>query len=194
MPEEKFEAISNLRDKIQDNFIELGELFLEIKHRKLFKAKGFISMKDFVESEYNISYYLVSKLIDNYSLFVKELGLYQDFLKKLGFDKLNIIKPMIKNKEYSIQKEWLDNAEKYEITDLKEMIKEIKDKERELTKSVQDIFVDKFYDGMTTFFGCNRKTLDFKLALFFMNIEFPEIQQNIRKNQEFYNQQVKDVS
>jgi hypothetical protein len=53
-PDEKFSAIASLKDKLEENFVALGELLSEIKRSKLFRFKGYETFKDFVEAEYQL--------------------------------------------------------------------------------------------------------------------------------------------
>jgi len=54
-PDEKFSAVANLSQALEDNFISLGQLLSDIKRTKLFKFKGYESFKDFIEAEYKMS-------------------------------------------------------------------------------------------------------------------------------------------
>jgi hypothetical protein len=67
-PDEKFSAVANLKDQLEDNFISLGQLLSEIKRSKLFLFKGYEKFKDFVEAEYQLSSSLAGKLVSTFDL------------------------------------------------------------------------------------------------------------------------------
>jgi len=94
--EEKFAALANLKDKLEDNFVMLGQLLSEIKRSKLYLFKGYENFKDFVETEYQLSGSLAGKLISTFDLFIEEMDIDENEVKEIGFDRLQMIKPFMK--------------------------------------------------------------------------------------------------
>ena len=125
-PEEKFAEVEKFISKIQDTFISFGELLLNIKRTEAYKLKGYKSFKEFIEKEYNLAGAFAAKLIDNYELFIEELDEDENDLKEIGFDRLNIIKPMVKQTNPNEARSWIEEARNLNTPDLKEKVKEAK--------------------------------------------------------------------
>jgi predicted N-acyltransferase len=104
-------------------------------------------------------------------------------LVQIGLEKLNQIRPIIKNAGYVEQQDWLQKAEQQKTTELKEEIKEIKAREKERNRDFKDVLTEQFLETMVTFFNCNRKELMFKLALFFQDKNLEEIDTIIKDKQ-----------
>ena len=68
-------------------------------------------------------------------------------------------------------------------SELREEIKEIRDRKKEKDKNLKDVFIDQFLEKMVTFFNCSRKELNFKMALFFQDADLDEIKNDIRLKQ-----------
>lgn len=189
-PEEQFNSILMLKNKIEDNFVELGQIFSQIKRRKLFKLRGYDNMRDFIEGEFNFQYSLAAKLINNYDLYIEEMDLADQTLKEIGFDKLNLIKPLVKNSSQIEQEEWLKKAEKTNTPDLKEEIKKIRELEKQNSKTFKQLFTEQYLEKMVTFFNCSVKELNFKLALFFQDTELEDVRKVIREKQFRFEQDI----
>jgi len=181
--EEKISAVNNLKKSLEDNFVSLGQLLSEIKRTKLFKFKGFKTFKEFVESEFNLSSTFAARLIGTYELFIEELDVDEMSVKNIGLDKLNMIKPMLKDTSYQETEDWIKRAEELPTSELREEIKEIRDQKKEKDKNLKDVFIDQFLERMVTFFNCSRKELNFKMALFFQDADMDEIKNEIRIKQ-----------
>jgi hypothetical protein len=181
--DEKILAVNNLKKSLEDNFVSLGQLLSEIKRTKLYKFKGFKDFKQFVEKEFNLSNSFANRLIGTYELFIEELDVDEMSVKNIGLDKLNLIKPMLKETTYEETEEWIKKAEELPTTELREEIKEIRDRKKEKDKSLKDVYIDQFLEKMVTFFNCSRKELNFKLALFFQDADLDEIRNEIRIRQ-----------
>ncbi|RLC50249.1 MAG: hypothetical protein DRI23_07500 [Candidatus Cloacimonadota bacterium] len=181
--EEKIQAVNNLKKSLEDNFVTLGQLLSEIKRTKLFKFKGFKTFKEFVEKEFNLSSTFAARLIGTYELFIEELDIDEASVKDIGLDKLNMIKPMLKDSSYEETEEWIKKAEELPTTELREEIKEIRDRNKEKDKNLKDVFIDQYLERMVTFFNCSRKELNFKLALYFQDADMDEVRNEIRTRQ-----------
>jgi hypothetical protein len=181
--EDKIQAVNNLKKTLEDNFVTLGQLLSEIKRTKLFKFKGFKNFKDFVEKEFNISSSFANRLIGTYELFIEELDVDEMSVKTIGLDKLNMIKPMLKDTSYEETEEWIKKAEALPTTELREEIKEIRERKKEQEKNLKDVFIDQYVERMVTFFNCSRKELNFKLALYFQDADLEAVRNEIRIKQ-----------
>ena len=178
---EVFAAVHNLKKKLEENFITLGELFSLIKRRKMFQAKGFDNFKDFVEAEYNINSTLANKLCSVYEVYVEELDIDEATIRELGFDRLNMIKPYVAKAEWTEIESWMDKAEKMPVNELKAHIKEIKDKDKEKDKDVKDVLIDQYLEKMRTWFNCSQKELNYLLALYFQDADLEAVKKIVKE-------------
>lgn len=173
-------AVQNLRLKLEENFIQLGHLFSLIKREKLYKKKGYDSLKEFAEAEFKIGGTLAGKLSAVYDLYVEDINLDDQALKEIGFDRLNMIKPFVAKQSPQVQDNWLEMAERLPMPELKDHIKQIKDKAKDQNKGMKDVLVDQYLERMTTYFNCSRKELDYKLALYFQDSDLEEMKKLVK--------------
>jgi hypothetical protein len=183
---EVFAAVQNLKNKLEDNFVALGQLFSMIKRKKMYLAKGIDNFKDFVESEYNINSTLANKLSSVYEVYVDELDIDDVTIKELGFDRLNMIKPFVAKAEWTEIENWMQKAEQMPVNELKEHIKEIKDKEKNKEKDFKEVLIEQYLEKMRTWFNCSQKELNFKLALYFQDADLEEVKKIIKEKQRRY--------
>ena len=176
-PEEKIQAVIKLANEVEHDFVQLGQLLTGIKKTKLYKFKGFKTMKEFVEVEFNLTGSFVSKLLGNYALYVDRLDLDERTVKDIGLEKLNIIKPIVNKVEYKDAIEWIDRAKDQSATELREEVKEAKSKDT--SKTLKEVFVDQYVEKMVMFFNCTKKELEFKLALYFQDRPLEDISAQI---------------
>ena len=179
--EERREALTAMRAKMEEHFVELGQLLTEMKKEQIFRIYGYESFKDFMEDEFNLSGTLVNKLVSNYRYYVGHLNLAEDSLVKIGLDKLNTLRPVMRKSNPLEQEQWLKEAEEEKTTVLKEKIKDLKEKNKE--KSIKDIFTEQFVERFVTYFNCSRKELMFMLALYFQESDLEEIERRIKERQ-----------
>jgi hypothetical protein len=179
---EVFAAVQNLKKKLEENFVTLGQLLSMIKRKKMFRTKGYDSFKDFIEAEYNINSTLANKLVSVYDVFVTDLDVDDTTVKELGLDRLNMIRPYVKE-GYPMADEWLQLAEKMPVNELKEHIKQLKSKEKEQEKDVKDVLIDQFMEKMRTWFNCSAKELNFKLALYFQDADLEDVKKVVKVKQ-----------
>jgi len=173
-------AVQNLRLKLEENFIQLGQLFSLIKREKLYKKKGYDSLKEFAEAEFKIGGTLAGKLSAVYDLYVEDINLDDQALKEIGFDRLNMIKPFVAKQSPQVQDNWLEMAERLPMPELKDHIKQIKDKAKDQNKGMKDVLIDQYLERMTTYFNCSRKELDYKLALYFQDSDLEEMKKLVK--------------
>ena len=181
--DEKIQVISNLKKNLEENFVQLGQLLSEIKRAKVFRYKGYDSFKEFIEAEFNISGTLANKIIGNYELFLIELDVDEKSVKQIGLDKLNMIKPLVRNSPYREVEEWINKAEELPTTKLREEVKEVREKKRSKEKTLKDIYIEQYLEKMIDYFNCGRKELDYKLALYFQEMDLDEVKKIIKSNE-----------
>jgi sugar-specific transcriptional regulator TrmB len=179
--EDRRRALSSMREKMEEHFVELGQLLSEMKKEQIFRIYGYETFREFVEDEFNLAGSLVNKLVSNYKYYVGQLNLDEASLVKIGLDKLSILRPVLKNSNPLEQEQWLQKAEAEKSTVLKEEIKELKEKTKQ--KSMKDVFTEQFIEKWVTYFNCSRKELMFKLALFFQDSKLEEIEAKISEHQ-----------
>ena len=182
-PDEKMEAVANLKRNMEENFVQLGQLLSDIRRTKLFKFKGYKTFKEFVENEFNMSGSFAAKIISNFDLFIRELDVDEHSAKEIGLDKLNMIKPLVKQAEFNEKQDWIKKAQELPTTELREKIKDIREKNKNKDKTMKDVFIDQYVERMVTFFNCNRKELEFKLALYFQDENLEEMRAVVKDKQ-----------
>ena len=182
-PDEKMDAVANLKQNMEENFVQLGQLLSDIRRTKLFKFKGYKTFKEFVENEFNMSGTFAAKIISNFDLFIRELDVDEHSAKKIGLDKLNMIKPLVKQSEFNEKQDWIKKAQELPTTELRDEIKEIRENKKNKDKTMKDVFVEQYVERMVTFFNCNRKELNFKLALYFQDENLEEMRSVVKEKQ-----------
>ena len=182
-PDEKFRAINNLKDKLEENFLSLGQLLSEIKRAKLYRFKGYEKFKDFIETEYAFSGSLAAKLVTTFDLFVEEMDLDESSIREIGFERLQMVRPMMQKADWPAREEWVKLAGELPTQDLREHIKEIKKQTKEEDVDLKKVLVDQYMEKMTTWFNCSAKELQFKLALFFQDADLEKVKKVIKERQ-----------
>ena len=181
--DEKMEAVANLKQNMEENFVQLGQLLSDIRRTKLFKFKGYKTFKEFVENEFNMSGSFAAKIISNFDLFIRELDVDEHSAKEIGLDKLNMIKPLVKQAEFNEKQDWIKKAQELPTTELREEIKDIRENRKNKDKTMKDVFIEQYLERMVTFFNCNRKDLQFKLALYFQDENLEEMRAIVKDKQ-----------
>ncbi|HOH97823.1 MAG TPA: hypothetical protein PL188_05880 [Candidatus Cloacimonadota bacterium] len=182
-PDEKFSAIASLKDKLEENFVALGELLSEIKRSKLFRFKGYETFKDFVEAEYQLSGTLAAKLAMTFDLFVEEMDIDESSVKEIGFERLQLIKPLVQKAKWEEREEWIQKATDTPTNDLRSEIKELRKQEKENEPDLKKVFIDQYMEKMTTWFNCSKGELNFKLALYFQDADLDAVKKIVKERQ-----------
>ena len=180
---EKIQAVSNIKTDLENNFVILGQLLSEIKKAKLFRYKGYKNFTEFVENEFNLSGSFAGKVIGAYDLFIKKLDIDETAVKNIGLDKLTMIKPLLKDLDTVETDEWIRKAEKVSASELREEIRDSRQKKKAKTKTIKEVLVDQYLETMVSFFNCSRKELNFKLALYFQDEDLEKIRDIIMEKQ-----------
>ena len=182
-PEEKFDEIGKFIGRMQDNFVAFGELLSHIKRTGLYKVRGYKTFKDFIENEYNLASAFASKLIDTFELYMEEIGMDEESMKDIGFDRLNMIKPFVRDSaELGTAEGWIEEAKILSTPDLREKIKEEKDKHKK-PESFKDIFIKQHFEKLCVFFNCNVKELNYKMAIYFQDADLESVKIMIKEKQ-----------
>ncbi len=182
-PDEKFSAVASLKDNLEESFISLGQLLSEIKRTKIFRMKGYETFRDFVEAEYSLSGSLAGKLVQVFDVFIEEMDVDEATVKDIGFDRLQMIQPIVKKADWGERDEWVQKAEEMPTKDLRDHIKELKKKEKEQDLDLKKVFVDQYLEKMIAIFNCSRSELNFKLALYFQEADAEEVKKTVRERQ-----------
>lgn len=181
--EEKLKAALNLKQQMETNFISLGQLLSEMKRYKIYVSRGYKTFNEFVENEFNIASTFASKLISTYDLFIESLDKDEKTVEDIGLEKLNMIKPFVKQAKFIEAEAWINKAQEMPTTQLREEIKEVREQKAKIKRTMKDIMIDQYIEKMVTFFNCSRKELNFKLALFFQDSDLDQIRDTIRTRQ-----------
>ncbi len=181
--EDQFTAIENIKVRMENDFVSLGQLLSMIKRTKAFKLKHYKTFKEFVEDEFNMSGSFAAKLINTYELYIEELEIDELSVKTIGFDKLNMIKSFVKDAGYEETESWINKAQEMNTADLREEIKELREIEKENKKSMKDILIEQYRERMATYFNCGQKEMNFKLALYFQDMDLEEVKKSVKIQQ-----------
>lgn len=187
-PEEKFDAIANLKERLEDNFVALGELLSEIRRMRLYRFRGYDNFKDFVEAEYQLSATLANRLAGTFDLYVEDMDLDEMSIKEIGFERLQLIRPMVHKADWEVREEWIKKAEETPTNELRQEIKEIRKQEKEDNKDAKMIFIEQYFEKMTSWLNCSKTELNFKLALFFQDADLDDMKKIIRERQREFEQ------
>jgi len=185
-PDETFEAVHNLKRRLEENFIALGQLLSHIKQRNLYRHKGFESFREFVEAEYNIGSALAGKLVSVYELFVHELDMDDGTMQLIGLDRLSLVKPYVKKADWEVREDWLQKAEELPVNELKAHIKQIREQEKDTDRDIKDVLIEQYLEKMRTWFNCSAKELNFKLALYFQDADLEHVRKVVRERQRLF--------
>jgi hypothetical protein len=181
-PAEKFDQVEKFKQRLQESFVAFGELLSEIKRAGLYKVKGYKTFKEFIEKEYNLAGSFASKLIDTYELYMEEFDMDEESVKDIGFDRLNMIKPFVKDTDIHVAESWIEEAKVSPTPELREKIKEEKEKLKK-PDSAKDIFIKQHIEKMCVFFNCNVKELNYKMAIYFQDADLESLKIMIKDKQ-----------
>ena len=182
-PDEQIQAVSVLREKLENNFTELGQLLSQIKRTKIFKFKGYRTFKEFVEAELQMASAMANKIVRIYEYYLKELDQDETTMHEIGLDRLNIITPVMKGSSFEEMEEWIKKAQELTVSELRDEVKEVRSKKKEKERTLKDIFVDQYFEKMVTYLNCSRKELNFKLACYFQDMDLSVAHKIIKTNQ-----------
>ncbi len=185
-PDEKFAAIEVLKQQLEDNFVSLGQLLSEIKRTRLFRFKGYENFKDFIEAEYNLGGTLANKLAGTFELFIEEMDMDEITVKEIGFDRLQMIRPIIQKADWEIKDKWVQLAETMPTNELRAHIKEVRDNEKVKDKDLKQVYIEQYMEKMLTWFNCSLKEFNFKMALYFQDADLDNLKKVVKERQRLF--------
>jgi len=186
------DTLGKLSIKLEDSFLTLGHLLSDIRRCKAYKLKGYDTFKAYLETEHRFPSALAAKLISIYDLFVGEMDLDEIDIVSIGFERLNLIRPLMKDADIEMREELVSLALNQPIPELRETIQERKAllKADEAPTDLKTIFTDQFLERFTTALNCSRKELDFKLALFFQDYDPEAVKAVVKAHQRAFESQL----
>ncbi len=193
-PDEKFKAVASLKDKLEDNYVALGQLFSEIKRTKIFRFKGYETFKDFIEAEYNFNSALAGKLSQIFELYIDEMDMDEETIKAIGMDRLQMIRPLVAKAPWETREQWTEKAQDMPANELRNHIKDLRAKQREADKDMKEIITEQHLERMLAWFNCSRKELNFKLALFFQDADLNAVSKVIKERQRQFESQTQTLT
>lgn len=194
-PDEKFKAIERMTDN--SNFVQLAELFSEMKRTKLYKYRGYETFKSFVEIEYMYSGSQASKLANIHDNVMQELDLGVELCESVGYERMSIIYPILSKSKMSFEDrvKWVELAENTPIPELRQAVKDFRNTNKE-GKDLKDIFIEQYTEKMTAVFNCSAKELKFKNALLFNSMgeeEVKTLKGRVRILQKAFEEQISET-
>ena len=60
----------------------------------------------------------------------------------------------------------------------------LKKREKQKEKSLKDVFIEQYKERMVVFFNCSQKELNFKLALYFQDMNLEDVKKIIKEKQQ----------
>jgi len=182
-PDEKLSNIDKFLKKIRGNYVAFGELLSDIKRSGLFKSKGYRTFKTFIESEHDMTMRAASNLIQLFELYAQEYNMSEADIEEIGIEKLNMISSLVQDVDIKEGEQWINEAKKLNVSELREQIKESKEKSFK-PQSFKELFVKQFHEKWCVYYNCTPKELSFKLAVYFQDVDMAKIKAEIKIKQE----------
>lgn len=159
--------------RIEENFVALGEMLSTIKLEKLYRLRGYESFKTFVEAEYHMTGAKAGKLVKVFDLFTGEMGMSEEDIKRLGYDKVSLIEPLVQKAEYQDREAWVDKADGMGLPELRETIKEYRDSKKPV--DVKKVFTEQVMEKLQEWTNTSKKNLFYNIALYFQEANADEV-------------------
>jgi len=90
-----------------------------------------------------------------------------------------------------VKDEWLGIAQEKPTNELRKYIHELKLSEKEEQIDQKKIFVNQYLERMTNIFNCSRNELDYKLALYFQDMDPEQIKKVVQKRERQFESELK---
>lgn len=181
------ESLGELVSNIQGNFIAIGELLVHARAQKLHRFKGYEKFNEYVEQELGVSRALALKLMKLYSLYIQDMDLYEEDVKEIGLDKLMLIYPIVNKLEYNMRDEWVDKARQLGYGELKQEVKNAKEKPE---ADLKQIYAEQVMERLMAFLNVGKKELAFKLALYFGDEDMDKVKKEIKIRQRKFEESI----
>ncbi len=174
-----FENVTKFKNDILDNFLTYGQNLSLIKRKGYHKGQGFKSFKELIETKFNISSSFANKLISVYDVFVDNLDIDEFTLNLIGFDRLCMILPFVKDSEIEVVENWISESKEKDIPDLKKSITKEKEQLKK-PRPLKDVFTDQVMENLRVIFNCPQKQLNYYLAVYFHQGNMKELKNVIK--------------
>ena len=102
-----------------------------------------------------------------------------------------MIYPMVNKGDWEVKDEWLGIAQETPTNELRKYIHELKLSEKEEQIDQKKIFVNQYLERMTNIFNCSRNELDYKLALYFQDMDPEQIKKVVQKRERQFESELK---
>ncbi|HNU98074.1 MAG TPA: hypothetical protein PKG99_05250, partial [Candidatus Syntrophosphaera thermopropionivorans] len=123
--------------------------------------------------------------------FIDNMDVDEATVKEIGFDRLQMIYPMVNKGDWEVKDEWLEKAQETPTNELRKYIQELKLSEKEEQIDQKKIFIDQYLEKMTSIFNCSRNELDYKLALYFQDMDPEQIKKVVQKRERQFESELK---
>ena len=181
-PDEKLGNIDKFLKKIRGNYVAFGELLSDIKRSGLFKNKGYRTFKAFIESEHDMTMRTANDMICIYEIYSQEYDMSEADIEAVGIEKLNMIRGMVQNVDIKEGEQWIAEAKKLNVSELRDQIKESKEKTPK-PLDFKELFVKQFIEKWCVYFSCTAKELVYKLAIYFQDADMEKVKKEIKVRQ-----------
>ena len=173
-----FEDAQRMCTKLEENFVSLGGLLSVIKSGKLYRFKGYETFKSFVETEYHMTGAKAGKLVKVYDVFIGNMDMPEDDLKRLGYDKVSLIEPIVRDANHKDREEWVGKADMLDIPELRDEIKAFKESSK--TVDIKAIYTEQTLQKIQEWTNTkNKKNLMFAISLYFQDINMEDVVKKI---------------
>jgi hypothetical protein len=187
-PNEKFEALQNLRKRLDEDFIQIGQLLHEIKAGRLWKMKGYDSFKEFVENQQGFGNTMANKLIKLYEVYVVSMNLSAEELKEIGLEKLSVVANLVGKPDEEGNDIWLEKAKQCDLSELNAEVKA--ERKRRVRPDYKEVLISQWAEMGCELLNCNKKDFLFKMALYFQDSDWDEVRKQIKIKQRKFEQEM----
>jgi len=104
--------------------------------------------------------------------------------------RFQMIRPLVQKADWGERDQWVEMAAELPTKDLRDHIKEIKDKEKQEDTDLKKVYVDQYVEKMLAWFNCSRADLNFKLALYFQDADAEDVKKTVKERQRAFETEV----
>lgn len=183
-----FESARNMCKMIEEHFVTLGEMLLQIRDEKVYRANGYETFREFAENELTISGARANLLVKIYETMIKGMDMYDGDVQAIGYDKVAMIVPMIKKAASPEEaREWVDKADTLSLKELRKAVKEAKPKKE---KDFKKVFAEQATERLCEFLSCKKSMLIYNLAFYFQDTDMDDVASTIFKKRKAFEAEV----
>jgi len=177
------DEVKRLNYLIEDGMLHIGRHLSELKKMNIYKLKGYSKFSEYVEEELKMASPFVARLIKDYEIWDMKLGIEEDEAIEMGHQNMKIIRSVVDEIDIQDVPKWIDIAKNLPSKEIRAEVSEYKAKKKADAMTIKEILVEQYIEKATDELSCSKKDLDFKLALFFQDIDYEELKQEITKQQ-----------